>query len=443
MDADTANSMLASIEGDRLVVLCGAGLSMALPSDVPSAKDLANQVADAYRTVTGSLDLEPHRDNLEEVAEYFLQRHELEPILIRTLVDWRPFRGHPNAGHFCLADFLGAYVVAHVTTTNFDELIELAARHLGEGDFQSALHGHEAAAGGRAHAPYLKVHGCVNRDRDHTLWCRGQLGDGEIAARLGQSSAWLTANLMQRDVVILGFWSDWKYLNEVLENCLNPAVPAAVTIVDPKTDAELAAQAPTLWAWAHKGNFRHVRESGATFLDDLRRLFSLSFLRRMITRAAPTHGAWCGHPYTGPQPDALFALATAVDLFALRRDAAGAPAGEMPRMKRPDATTDMVAAMQMLLAENGAVVDGALFVTGQKRVRVVRGGGQALSLIRGRYLNEAGTPEPVDIIVAAGAEDDGGAPANIVRDGAAPNVVRPGAIGRWMTFQRARQELGV
>src|SRR6266568_3034683 len=111
----------------------------------------------------------------------------------------------------------------------------------------------------------------------------------------------------------------------------------------------------------------------------------------MMTQAAPTHAAWCGHPYAGPQPDALFAAATTADLFALRQDAAGAPVGEMPRLKRP----------------------------------------------------EAGTAEPVDIIVAAGAEDDGGAAANIVREGAVPNVVRPGAIGRWVTFQQARQELGV
>jgi len=443
VDADTASAMLASIEANRLVVLCGAGLSMPSPSDVPSAKALANHVTDSYKVLTGSSDLDPHRDSLEAVADYFLQRNELVSILIRTLVDWRPFRGHPNAAHFCLADFLGAHAVRHATTTNFDELTELAARQLGERDFRSALDGDQAAAGGQGHAPYLKVHGCVNRDIDHTLWCRGQLVNGEIAARLSRSATWLAGNLLQRDVVVVGFWSDWKYLIDVLQNCLNPSAPASVTIVDPKTNAELAADAPALWAWAHKGHFRHVQESALTFLDELRRLFSLSFLRRMMTQAAPTHAAWCGHPYAGPQPDALFAAATTADLFALRQDAAGAPVGEMPRLKRPDAGTDMVAAMQMLLAENGAVLDGSLFVREQKRIRIVRGGGQALSLIKASYLNEAGTPEPVDIIVAAGAEDDGGAAANIVREGAVPNVVRPGAIGRWVTFQQARQELGV
>ena len=60
MDQNTRNRLLESIHADRLVVLCGAGLSMAPPSNLPSAWSIANECHDRYcQTVDPDLDLRP------------------------------------------------------------------------------------------------------------------------------------------------------------------------------------------------------------------------------------------------------------------------------------------------------------------------------------------------------------------------------------------------
>jgi hypothetical protein len=48
MDPELITRLLTSIEMDRLVVVCGAGLSLSLPSKVPNAFDLAQQCATKY-----------------------------------------------------------------------------------------------------------------------------------------------------------------------------------------------------------------------------------------------------------------------------------------------------------------------------------------------------------------------------------------------------------
>ncbi len=48
MDAELGHRLLASMEQDKLVVVCGAGLSMAPPSNVPSAVVVAGQCASRF-----------------------------------------------------------------------------------------------------------------------------------------------------------------------------------------------------------------------------------------------------------------------------------------------------------------------------------------------------------------------------------------------------------
>ena len=441
MDEDLATRLLASIEVNRLVILSGAGLSMSPPSLVPSANALANQVSDEYQRVTGSGNLTPVRNDIEAIARYFLARMEIVPVLIRRLISWTPFRGRFNDGHAAIADFLGARIAECAVTTNIDELTEIAARELGESDFRSALNGQEASQGGQAHAPYLKVHGCVKRDMDNTLWCHEQLGGGTIATRVADSRAWLMGNLRQRDLVVVGFWSDWSYLNEVLENCLSPEAPNAVILVDPASAATLSQKAPLLWAWAHRGWFQHVQEDGKGFLAELRRRFSLNFFRRLIEQAAGTYQGLRGTLYTGPVN--FHASAVTDDLFAIRRDVEGVPAGAMPRAKRPDPTMNLVAATWMLLIEDGAALTGACFQLAAQRIRVVRGAGDVLSLVKKKFEREEGTPEPIDIVIAAGAEEDGNAPSDLVRDAEPATIARPRVAGRWMTLREARGFLGL
>jgi hypothetical protein len=64
-------------------------------------------------------------------------------------------------------------------------------------------------------------------------------------------------------------------------------------------------------------------------------------------------------------------------------------------------------------------------------------------LVKKEFLQEQATPDAVDIIVAAGADEDGNVPANVVRDDAPPTIIRPAPSGRWMTLVSALQELGL
>src|SRR5258706_10105637 len=135
MDNALAAQLLTAIEGDRLVVLCGAGLSMSAPSSLPPAWLLAKQCAEKFRRITGDALPADHQEDLEKLAQYFKTLNELQATLIDQLVDWSPFRGNPNAGHEALADFLACGVIESGISTNYDVLIEKAAGGLGEPDF--------------------------------------------------------------------------------------------------------------------------------------------------------------------------------------------------------------------------------------------------------------------------------------------------------------------
>ncbi len=50
MDADTERMLLESIAAEKLVVLCGAGLSMAPPTKAPSAATVAERCRKNYLT---------------------------------------------------------------------------------------------------------------------------------------------------------------------------------------------------------------------------------------------------------------------------------------------------------------------------------------------------------------------------------------------------------
>ena len=49
MTPETITRLLASMNAGRLLVVCGAGLSMAPPSSLPSARTVAERCFDKYR----------------------------------------------------------------------------------------------------------------------------------------------------------------------------------------------------------------------------------------------------------------------------------------------------------------------------------------------------------------------------------------------------------
>ncbi len=207
MDANLLTKLLASIAADNLLVFCGAGLSMAHPSSVPSARTLAADAAQSYELETGVTLPTGATNDLEILSAFAHSRGELRKLLLQKFIRWQPFVRHPNRGHYALADFLGARIIQFGISTNFDVLIESAAEALGEPQFEAALDGGEAARP-LPHHPLLKIHGCCRRDKVQTLWCQQQLNEEPIKARIASSKAWLQAQLNAKDL-IFGFLSDF------------------------------------------------------------------------------------------------------------------------------------------------------------------------------------------------------------------------------------------
>lgn len=434
-------TLLAAVAGRRLVVFTGAGLSMPAPSSLPSAKRLAVECAARHEANTGEEFGESEREDIEAQARYFRERGTLESYFLNTLVNWKRFAGDPNPGHFAVADLLLSGAVDLSITTNVDVLVERAADALGEPMLVGATDGTEAATP-RDHRPLLKLHGCIRHSVEHTLWCREQLDETDWRSRIENSARWLAGRLVQKDIVFVGYWTDWPYLNQVLALILSDQVPRSVTIVDPSSPDDLAHKAPSLWAWAHGEGvaFRHVQSSGSEFLDSLRRRFSHLLLKRMAAVGrdayATVSGAACP---TFPPVDAC----STADLYDIRRDWSGVARNAVTRRRVEEPADELLGKTFYELVAAGGVLDGSTLLVAGKRVRLVQGAGRMLYALKAELARDVPPVDAPDLTVCVGAEDDGGVPPDILRPERRPSVIRPGTAGEWCTHAGARTLLGI
>lgn len=423
----------------RLVLVCGAGLSMAAPSSLPAAWRVAEASFDKYVAETDPACNPAMRHDLEAFAQHFANLNTLESVFIESLVPWPTFVRPPNAGHAAVADFLVTRAVSAALSANYDTLIERCAVDNGF-DFQNSLDGDEATIRARTQSPLLKFHGCATRDRTATVWAPSQLTVAPIADRIAKSKAWMAVNLRHKDLLVVGFWSDWDYLNSTLGTVLDGLAPLSVTVVDPLDPAELEAKAPDLWTLAHGAgvDFTHVQESGADALAELRREFSRNYLRGVSvagrTAFEASKGVTCDPAWLDP-PD--FDNET---LYGLRRDAEGVPFGQPATKPRPT-DCEVVGAFHLMLRQAGAAHAPTGYELGGRSIRVVNGAGSALSQIRTRFV-EAPAIAPTDIVVAAGATNLP-LPGSVVRVGHAGSFLRPAALGNWFDLDGAVVELGI
>ena len=99
----------------------------------------------------------------------------------------------------------------------------------------------------------------------------------------------MAANLRQKDLLVVGFWSDWEYLNAVIGAALIDVQPLSVTVIDLSPTNALEQKAPQLWEIAHAENvtFEHVQESGAA---------------RSTSFVEPSHRTTCVRSWTLDEP---------------------------------------------------------------------------------------------------------------------------------------------
>jgi hypothetical protein len=267
-DEERRTRLLGSIEANRLVVLCGAGLSIPPPSSLMTAERVANACYDKYRSIEelpASM-----RTQIDQLAGHFYATQQFESVFLQSLVPWDELTGEPNKGHAAISDLLISRGLAAALSANFDMLIEQWAWSR-KVDLQGALDGVEAMALATEMSPLLKFHGCMTKGRKKTLWTAGQLAEAEIAQTIQHCTDWMRLFLPGKDLLIVGFWTDWGYLNRVLAEALNTIAFGSVTVVDPDLSANLQNKAPELWATLSPGpHFKHFEKSGADVLEELR-----------------------------------------------------------------------------------------------------------------------------------------------------------------------------
>src|SRR3546814_4850408 len=80
------------------------------------------------------------------------------------------------------------------------------------------------------------------------VWAPGQITAPPVADRIASSAQWLSQRLLDRDLLIVGYWTDWDYLNQVLGSVLDQVHPSKVIVVDPVDSASFQSKAPDLYA---------------------------------------------------------------------------------------------------------------------------------------------------------------------------------------------------
>lgn len=439
IDAPVLQRLLDSIEANNLVVLCGAGLSIPDPSFLKSAQAVANAVYDSY-AATQPLPI-ALRDDIDQLAGHFFANGQFESLFINSLVSWDDLTGQHNEGHAAVGDFLLSGAARAALSANFDTLIEQWAS-LRKVQLRGALNGVEAAAYSDHSSALLKFHGCMNLDRARTLWTLGQISTPDISERLESCKRWMELTLPRRDWLVVGFWTDWGYFNDVLADLLAIGSSASVTVIDPQPVSALQTKAPRLWAiLSGASNFSHIQASGNDALPEIREAFSRVWTRKLFALGAPLYAAQKGAPAPASALDA--GSLNLSDLYDLRRDAEGAPSTRAARTRTPNPSAAATGLAHLLLSDAADARKGSWYVKGGATIRVVNGAGQGITVVADRFKEPSAAPV-ADIVVCPGALDFG-VPGSIIPRGLTASIVRPkpGSSSRWMTLETARTELSL
>lgn len=426
---------LDAIIQDRLSAICGAGLSMAAPSNIPCAWEVAQKAKEKYDGIFGTTRPALSED-IEKQAEYFHYRDELDSMYLERLVDNDTFSAPPNSGHFAVADLLLTQSIKLALSTNVDALIENAGNLL-FGDVVTGITRDDAAAHYPAKAPLLKIHGCWKLDRKNTVWAPSQLKTDPNKTRIEECAVWATQQLLNRDLIIVGYFTDWDYLNELFEECLKAVLPSKVIVIDPSTEDDLRKKAPKLFEIgdATTAGFYHVRESGAEYLDELRRQWSMIFIRRVLS-AGNQMLLRSGDPradniYCEP-PNAPIKY-----LWEMRRDLEGVGPNDACKRSKPHDDPNLGYA-HVILRAAGAQLEGSYWLLNGQRIRIIRSTGKALNDVKNLHASSVSFIASADVTIAVGAKNYG-LKANIARSDDDSSVVRARA-SRFMTLEEAESE---
>lgn len=226
-------------------------------------------------------------------------------------------------------------------------------------------------------------------------------------------------------------------LNQLLEECLEAVQPSNVIVIDPSNVNELENKAPKLFELGKRASagFYHVPISGSDFLNELRRTWSLSYFRRVLSS---------GNHYLenegNPKADERYCEppeATVKDLWFIRRDLEGVAPNKPCTTSEPH-NDPILGCAHVLFRAAGAELDGSHWSLNGSRFRIIRASGQALNDIEKTYSSSESPFASADVTIASGATDLH-LNANIARAADTDSVVRA-RPSRFMTLEAAISE---
>ena len=422
---------------DRLAFLCGAGLSMAAPSNIPSAAELAESAKKKYDATYGASRL-ALPSTIDEQTQFFFERDELYTVYLRTYVDHDAFAAQPNAGHYAVADLMLICAIRTAVSTNVDTLIESAGNMLfgqiGVGVDQKRVTSLPADK-----SPLLKIHGCWTNPAE-TIWATGQVNNEPIQTRIRECGQWLEIRLANHDLLVVGYWTDWDYLNDVLEASLGAINPSRVVVVDLCETETFKKKAPALYELGKRASveFCHVRSSGDTFLDKLRVEFSRSFIRRILHWGKEAYIEYSGNE---PREDWLEPDAEDAEvLWWIRRDLEGCYPNK-PSEKRNPSKEPLVGLTILQLQACGAISNRSFWILGERIIRVISAANCPLHDVEFAFSGESAPVVAPDYTIAVGAESVS-LPSNIARGSGNGTIVR-GPATKWLSRADAIEEFGL
>ena len=426
-----------AVIAERLALLCGAGLSMAPPSSIPSAAELAASAKRKYDAYFGP-DRPPLPESIDDQAQFFFDRGELSTVYLRTYVDSHAFSSTPNPGHYAIADLLLVRGISTAVSTNVDSLIEVSGSML-YGQIAVGVSRDEVARVPPAKSPLLKVHGCWSRP-DGTIWATDQIRHEPFASRVNKCSQWLEMRLLDRDLLIVGYSTDWNYLNQVLESAIGAVSPSRVIVVDPCDHETFADKAPMLFQLGRRASteFCHVRCSGDQFLSDLRVKFSQIFVRRVLGAGRDAYV-----DVAGQEPDPKWLEPTSDDpnvLWQARRDLEGCQPHEPATSRNPPAEP-LIGLTILQLRARGATPVGYCWNIDGRMIRILRAANRLLHEVEATYSRETPPAIAPNVVVAVGAEAVS-LPTSVARGSRSDSIVR-GSSPRWLTRDDAIEEFGL
>jgi hypothetical protein len=252
-----AANLALQISSGKVIMVSGAGVSKAAPTNLPLGAEIAHILKDKLsHTDLQAVVKDIADDNLLSIADAAEMKSQAALRLIQKMIlDSFEFKtARPNYAHRCIA-LLMAERASSVMTTNWDTCIEREA-NVGYCDLIACRRQEELGGSGNS-AVLLKLHGCatleesirVSSEQVREIWWAGH----QISAAI------------ERDwVVFLGIGSIAPYIKDTIKTIISLSKEHTQILV---VDLSLSEEWDELMA-GQNGSF-FICDSAEKFLDDI------------------------------------------------------------------------------------------------------------------------------------------------------------------------------